>query len=37
MDRMAAIDRRAIGQVVGNVVSEEHRIKSALDLIFLGV
>ena len=37
LDRMAAIDRRAIGNVVGNLVSDEQRIKSALDLVFLGV
>jgi len=37
LDRMAAIDRRAIGNVVGNLASDEQRIKSALDLVFLGV
>ena len=37
IDRMAAIDRREIGNVVGRIDAEEQRIKSALDLVFLGV
>ena len=37
LDRMAAIDKRSIGNTRGNVGSEERRIKTALDLLFLGV
>lgn len=37
LDRMAAIDVRGIGKVVGNLASEEQRIKNALDLVFFGV
>jgi hypothetical protein len=37
IDRLAAIDRREIGSIVGNLAREETRIKNALDLVFLGV
>jgi toxin CcdB len=37
LDRMAAIARREIGDVIGNLADEEHQIKNALDLLFLGV
>jgi hypothetical protein len=37
LDRLAAIDRRAIGTVVGNLGADQYRIKNALDLLFLGV
>ena len=36
LDRMAAINRQAIGDRVGNLASEEQRVKNALDLIFFG-
>lgn len=37
LDRMAAINRQAIGEKVGNLASEEQRVKNALELIFFGV
>ncbi len=37
LDRMAAIEQRMIGQVVGNLAGEEKRIKRGLDLLFFGV
>jgi hypothetical protein len=37
LDRLSAIDRRAIGTVVGSLVAHEQRIKNALDLLFFGV
>ena len=37
LDRMAAIERRMIGQVVGTLAAEENRIKRGLDLLFFGV
>lgn len=37
LDRMAAIESHTIGAVVGSLAAEEHRIKSALDLLFFGV
>ncbi len=37
IDRLAAIDRRELGSVTGNLAAEEERIKNALDLVFLGV
>jgi toxin CcdB len=36
LDRMAAIDKRSIGNTRGSIANEEHRIKTALDLLFLG-
>lgn len=37
LDRMAAIDRTAIGAVVGSVARDESRIKNGIDLLFFGV
>ena len=37
LDRMAAIEQRMIGQVVGSLSAEEGRIKRGLDLLFFGV
>ena len=37
LDRMAAIEQRMIGQVVGTLAAEEARIKRGLDLLFFGV
>lgn len=37
LDRVAAIEQRMIGQVVGTLAAEERRIKRGLDLLFLGV
>ncbi len=37
LDRMAAIEQRMIGQVVGSLVADESRIKRGLDLLFFGV
>ena len=37
LDRMAAIETRMIGHVVGTVAAEENRIKRGLDLLFFGV
>ena len=37
LDRMAAIEQRMIGQVVGTLSAEESRIKRGLDLLFFGV
>ncbi len=37
LDRVAAIEQRMIGQVVGTVRAEEQRIKRGLDLLFFGV
>ena len=37
LDRMSAIGLRSIGGVVGSLIAEEYRIKSALDLLFFGI
>ncbi|MCR4282932.1 MAG: CcdB family protein [Bauldia sp.] len=37
LDRMAAIERRLIGNVVGTLAAEEVRVKSGLDFLFFGV
>ena len=37
LDRMAAIEPKMIGQVVGTLAAEENRIKRGLDLLFFGV
>lgn len=37
LDRMAAIERRMIGQVIGTLAAEESRIKRGLELLFFGV
>ena len=37
LDRMAAIETRMIGQVLGTLTAEEDRIKRGLDLLFFGV
>jgi hypothetical protein len=37
IDRLSAIEQRTIGAVAGSLVADEQRIKSALDLLFLGV
>ncbi len=37
LDRMAAIEQRMIGQVVGTLANQENRIKRGLDLLFFGV
>ena len=37
LDRMAAVEHRMIGQVVGSLAAEENRIKRGLDLLFFGV
>jgi toxin CcdB len=37
IDRLSAIERRAIGAVIGSLATNEQRIKSALDLLFFGV
>lgn len=37
LDRMAAIERRAIGASVANLQPNESHLKSALDLLFFGV
>jgi toxin CcdB len=37
VDRLSAVERRELGKVAGNLGNEEARIKTALDLMFLGV
>ena len=37
LDRMAAIDKRAIGGAIGNIAAERDRIVRAVDLLFTGV
>lgn len=37
LDRMAAIESRTIGDVVGNLSEQEREIKNGLDLLFFGV
>lgn len=37
LDRLAAIHRAAIDRPFSNLGSEQHRIKNALDLLFLGL
>jgi hypothetical protein len=36
VDRLAAIDRSALGQFAGSLAHDRDRIKTALDLLFLG-
>lgn len=36
-DRLAAIARTEIGEVVGSLAADERRMKNALDLLFFGV
>lgn len=36
IDRLAAISRSAIGQYAGSLAHEQDRIKTGLDLLFLG-
>ncbi len=36
IDRLAAVQQSELGPVVGNLAHEQDRIKSALDLLFLG-
>lgn len=37
LDRMAAIESRMIGDVVGNLSEREREIKNGLDFLFFGV
>jgi hypothetical protein len=36
VDRLAAMPRKALGEVVGSVGSEQNRIKRAIDFLFYG-
>jgi hypothetical protein len=37
LDRMAAIERGAMGNVVGSLATDEQRIKNGIDFLFFGV
>jgi len=37
LDRLAAIEARMIGNVVGSLAAQERAIKNAIDLLFFGV
>jgi len=36
-DRLAAVARTEIGEVVGSLATDERRMKNAIDLLFFGV